>query len=119
MNTKHGLHSGEGRYSICIRRSGQEMFEGVGKTIRREKSIFGKREGDAGQFAKLQCWVITFSNITKGRDELYSVNASDLKGMGIGILMTDPIYRSPSLSNMFAEGLSLQNFPVCDIVCFQ
>ncbi|KAJ3051593.1 putative methyltransferase nsun6 [Rhizophlyctis rosea] len=46
-----------------------------------------------------------------GRDDLFTVAAADLKGRGIGILMTEPLYRSPSLSDLFSDGLSLQNFP--------
>ncbi|KAJ3287971.1 putative methyltransferase nsun6 [Borealophlyctis nickersoniae] len=46
-----------------------------------------------------------------GRDVLYTVSPQELKGKGVGILMTCPIYRSPSLSDMFGEGLALQNLP--------
>lgn len=51
-----------------------------------------------------------------GREALYTCSAKHLRGKGVGILMVEPLYRSPSLGDMFAEGVVLQNLPVC-VIC--
>ncbi|KAI9097058.1 S-adenosyl-L-methionine-dependent methyltransferase [Phlyctochytrium arcticum] len=46
-----------------------------------------------------------------GREDLYKCAAKELRGSGIGVQMTEPIYRSPSLNEIFSLGLVLQNLP--------
>ncbi|KAL2912939.1 hypothetical protein HK105_207610 [Polyrhizophydium stewartii] len=46
-----------------------------------------------------------------GRDDLYRFSPKELKDRGVGVLMTEPIYESPSLNDIFDHGLVLQNLP--------
>ncbi|TPX67260.1 hypothetical protein SpCBS45565_g03904 [Spizellomyces sp. 'palustris'] len=46
-----------------------------------------------------------------GRETLYTCSAKQLRGKGVGVQMVEPIYKSPSLGDMFAKGVILQNLP--------
>ncbi|KAI8909961.1 S-adenosyl-L-methionine-dependent methyltransferase [Powellomyces hirtus] len=46
-----------------------------------------------------------------GREDLYKGSAKQLRGKGVGVQMTSPVYKSPGLSDMFSRGIILQNLP--------
>ncbi|KAI9207085.1 putative methyltransferase NSUN6-like protein [Polychytrium aggregatum] len=47
----------------------------------------------------------------QGREDIYIYTPKELAGRGVGIQMTEPLYRSPSFSSMIHEGVFLQNLP--------